>query len=405
MLSDPHPQSATRRVRVLFVDDEPLVLRSIRRALMLDHSYRAFTAEGGEEALVFLGENQVDIVVSDVRMPGMDGVELLGLVKEHYPAIMRVALTGYADTTSMIGLTTVAHRYLSKPIDPKELGKTLSVLAAVLPDIGSPRVLSLIEGAVPPAQWSILKTLAGMLEDEAIDGRHIAEVIGQDATLASKVLQLANSPLFGARKAITELEEATQTVGLDILRPLVLMAGPHTPEVRTLEDVVEHSLKVALLTEAFAPEDKYTARTAGLLHDIGRSVIDNLSRDDHPEIQVAMDEGGQHGPSPILIVNGEGGGVTHIDHATIGSVLLSLWGVAPQLVTAVRHHHRLDAVPEENVELAVVLHVADALASTGSQHDQLLHIDRVRELGFGDKLTTWMEMAKELLRQPLKETA
>jgi two-component system response regulator HupR/HoxA len=86
---------------VLFVDDEEVVLRSIERGL-LEEPFRKLFAVGGEEALEILQEEEIHVIVTDMRMPGMDGLELIQAVKEKYPHIVRIVLSGYAQTSSLM---------------------------------------------------------------------------------------------------------------------------------------------------------------------------------------------------------------------------------------------------------------------------------------------------------------
>ncbi|MGQ7958327.1 HD domain-containing phosphohydrolase [Pseudomonas sp. SP16.1] len=107
---------------LLLVDDEENILNSLRR-LLRNQGYEILTASGGEQALAMLEECPVDLVISDARMPGMDGATLLAEVQRRWPDCMRILLTGYAD----IGTTIKAinqgqiYRYISKPWDDDEL--------------------------------------------------------------------------------------------------------------------------------------------------------------------------------------------------------------------------------------------------------------------------------------------
>ncbi len=86
---------------VLFVDDEEVVLRSIERGF-LEEPYKKLFAIGGEEALEIMQQEEIHVVVTDMRMPGMDGLELIQTIKEKYPHIVRIVLSGYAQTSSLM---------------------------------------------------------------------------------------------------------------------------------------------------------------------------------------------------------------------------------------------------------------------------------------------------------------
>ncbi len=107
---------------VLFVDDEPSVLSSLRR-LFRPQGYRVLLAESGQAGLALLEAESVDLVVSDMRMPEMDGACLLEKVRERWPTVGRILLTGYADIGSTIAAINRGqiHRYVAKPWDDREL--------------------------------------------------------------------------------------------------------------------------------------------------------------------------------------------------------------------------------------------------------------------------------------------
>jgi len=111
---------------VLCVDDEPSILSALRRVLRAE-GCRLLTAQGGAEALAILATESVDVVVSDMRMPGMDGAQLLARVREEWPGTARILLTGYADMDATIAAINNGQifRYIHKPWDEHELRLTV----------------------------------------------------------------------------------------------------------------------------------------------------------------------------------------------------------------------------------------------------------------------------------------
>lgn len=107
---------------ILVVDDEPNVVRSLTRALQ-PVGFEVLQAESGYEALEKLQEHNVHLVISDMRMPGMDGAELLGHIAASYRHIRRIILTGYASIERAIAAINEGNvnRYLTKPWDNEEL--------------------------------------------------------------------------------------------------------------------------------------------------------------------------------------------------------------------------------------------------------------------------------------------
>ncbi len=115
------------RATLLLVDDEPNITRSLQRVLRRE-PYRLLTAHDAQEALTHMAAEPVDLVISDVRMPGMDGVTLLARIQEHWPDCLRILLTGYAELSSTIKAINEGsiYRYVSKPWDDDELRQTIA---------------------------------------------------------------------------------------------------------------------------------------------------------------------------------------------------------------------------------------------------------------------------------------
>ncbi|SFX92803.1 Response regulator c-di-GMP phosphodiesterase, RpfG family, contains REC and HD-GYP domains [Pseudomonas sp. NFPP02] len=107
---------------VLLVDDEESILNSLRR-LLRGQPYEVVLATSGAQALEIMATRPIDLVMSDARMPGMDGATLLAEVHRLYPATSRILLTGYADLTTIIKAINDGqiHRYISKPWNDEEL--------------------------------------------------------------------------------------------------------------------------------------------------------------------------------------------------------------------------------------------------------------------------------------------
>jgi DNA-binding NtrC family response regulator len=102
--------------RILFVDDEPSILRALRHGLSTDRErWELVFASGSQEALQHLAAQPFDVIVSDLKMPGMDGEELLLHVARTYPTIVSILLSGHADAESLPRLRPVLHDLLSKP--------------------------------------------------------------------------------------------------------------------------------------------------------------------------------------------------------------------------------------------------------------------------------------------------
>jgi len=114
--------SPARRATILCVDDEPSILSALRR-LFRAHGFTVLAAESGQAGLALLESQTVDLVISDMRMPEMDGVAFLEHVRQRWPDILRLLLTGYADITSIMGAINRGeiYRYIAKPWDDNDI--------------------------------------------------------------------------------------------------------------------------------------------------------------------------------------------------------------------------------------------------------------------------------------------
>jgi len=114
--------------RILFVDDESSVLDAIRRTTHSMHAEWSMEfVTSGPLALAALAREPADVVVTDMRMPGMEGPELLGEVKRLYPQAVRLILSGYADPTSIMRVAGIAHQYMAKPCEPAVLKSAMAL--------------------------------------------------------------------------------------------------------------------------------------------------------------------------------------------------------------------------------------------------------------------------------------
>ncbi len=111
-----------RKLNVLFVDDEPFTLHSME-SLLLKQPYGKFFARSGREALEILAKQPIHIIIADMKMPGIDGLKLLTMVKDMYPDIIRMVISGYTQYSQLIPCINHGEvfRFITKPLHPEEL--------------------------------------------------------------------------------------------------------------------------------------------------------------------------------------------------------------------------------------------------------------------------------------------
>lgn len=389
--------------RVLFVDDEPKVLEALQRIL---RPYRCdwemVFVSSGAAALEALSVQSFDVIVTDVRMPMMDGIELLERVQRDFPTVIRIVLSGYFERETALRAAGAAHQYLAKPCDAVKLYQTITRLCrsnALLSNEGARGVVSAIGSLPSPPQ--VYECLKEALRRPEVSLSEVGRIIEQDVGMTAKVLQLANSPLFGLVCKITNVPLALGYIGLDALRELALSieifrsfdADCHLEDF-SLNELQTHSRLAARIASRLPAEQEViqVAVVAALLHDAGKLVL--AARLPGP-FQVALRRSLQEG-RPLHLVEEE---VIGTSHAALGAYLLSLWGLPKAIVDAVWSHHRPGAVPHASKRLDVIsiTHIADAPAAEfepqlAGRWD-LQYLDR---LGVTDQIPAWRRIAHDI---------
>jgi HD-like signal output (HDOD) protein len=389
-------------MRVLFVDDEPNILMGLRRLLRPRHNEWEMTfVASGAEALAAMQESPYEVIVTDMKMPGMDGAALLSQVQKRYPRSVRIVLSGHADLEASMRSVQVSHQFLAKPCDAGLLNEVIEracSLQSLLRDTTLQERLGSISDL--PVLPRVYRSLTEALADPEVDLGRIAEIVEQDAAITAKLLQLVNSSYFGLRKEVNDLRRATAYLGINTIRDLVLsleVFRQFEQDERTrgfsIEREQRHALLAARLARQFV-KDKIQgeqAFLAAMLHDLGRLVLASHL----PEQLARVTQAGVGSQRPLYETEYElfGG----ICHAEIGGYLLGLWGMPYPIVEAVaNHHHPGRVTPQRGFGVLAAVHVAQALA----EEQEPLSAARagvdeefLASLGVLDQLDGWREIA------------
>lgn len=327
-----------RRTTIVFVDDEPNVLDGLRRATRrLRDRWDTYFADGAETALALLREiPQVDVVVSDMRMPGVDGAELLVQVRAGWPTVARIILSGQSDHDAVYRAIGPAHQYLAKPCDIDALARTIDRLgAARTGPVGEP-VRTLI-GQVDrlPAQPDQFRRLTEQLDSPTARLADIAAVIADDVALTAELLRLVNSAFFGTYGTVESVESAVSLLGVDVVRAVVLGCNLFdAPGGRSgwvdLTALGARSRAVATAARGLAMRRGCThtagatAFLAGMVSEVGLLVMADLEVD--PLVAAAVNRRFD------LDLEVEVFGAHRFQ---VGGLLLGLWGFSPAVTDAV----------------------------------------------------------------------
>jgi HD-like signal output (HDOD) protein len=340
--------AATPTRRILFVDDDPQLLSGLGKGLRKhrDRWVMVF-ADSGEAALAEIRQAAFDVVVSDMRMPVMDGAALLANVRDHDPTTIRMILSGFSDRNSIVRALPVAHQFFNKPCDLNELARAIDRACDLRAVFASHALRAVIGslGVLPPAP-GVYHELAAMLGRAEAQPDKIAAVVEQDVGLCARVLQVASSAFFGTERPIGSISEAVSRIGIEVVVGLALashafaLAGDSLPADLSIAELQLHSLLVARTARAQATNREVAgdAFVAGLVHEIGKIIIAAAMPDAHAQIARQVRATGQTSSAVERSVLGT-------SHAEIGAYLLGLWGLPLPIIHAIAHHNDPEAAP------------------------------------------------------------
>ena len=406
--------SSSVKKRVLFVEDDPTLLQIYVR-LLDDQADRweVFAATNGLHALELMGQSGFDVVVSDLVMPGMNGIDLMEEVRKKYPRASRIILSEISDQEEVARCLNSIHQFLAKPFEVKALKATLTRLGGLDAYLHGEKLQSVVSrlGALPSLPslyFKIMKELGA--EDPSID--RVALTIAEDAGMTARILQIVNSAVLGLARKISNPFEAVQYLGFNTVRSLVLSAHIFACFERkkfkgfSVDRLWNHSLRTGAIarlivqqqqSEPAAADDAYTA---GLLHDLGKLMLaDNLPDQFQQALSLSLDQ-----KIPLHEAEFAVFGTTH---AGVAAYLLGLWGLSASIVEAVAFHHAPQNTELQTFGPLTAVHAADVLEHELSEPDTAnwlasLDGEYLTGVGVGKRLESWRAEAKQQVGSPRK---
>jgi putative nucleotidyltransferase with HDIG domain len=338
---------------ILFVDDEPLLLQGLKAGLYSRRKdWSMQFAEGGARGIQLMEESHFDVLVTDLRMPRVDGTMVVDHARTHSPDTIRIVLSGYADEDQAQRLVSLAHRYLSKPCEPKRLEECIDRCLATRSLIKSDALRTRLGaiGALPPMP----STFAAI---------QVAGIIQKDPAVCAKVLQVCNSAFFRLPRRVSNVQQAVSYLGLSNVRSMVLSAevfrpGKALPPGVDLGQLQRHSLNVAAIARSLAADMAWAddAFLAGLLHDVGILI---LGRQYPAEMQKVFES---HAAG-VPLAEAERAHLG-VDHGSAGAYLLGLWGLPYEVVDTVANHEAPTRIEQSSFDGLSAVAVAHALLET-----------------------------------------
>ena len=387
---------------VLFVDDDPLLLRLYQMMLEGEPDWETATVSSGEAALKYLAENQVDVLVSDMRMPEMDGIELMDEVCRLSPGTSRVIISGIGDQEEVARSLETTHQFLAKPLKPTELLEMLTRIGnldAYLQNESLRTLANKLQSvpSFPSAYLEIMKELNS--EDPSL--QVIADIVTRDPGLTAKMLQVANSAAFGLSERVSSPFDAVQFLGMAAARSIALSAHvfanfeknpiKNFSVKKIWDDALRCSQMARIIMQREGADETSTedACTACMLRETGKLM---LARNVPQELEraVALAEARK-----ISLTDAEME-VLGATHNGVAAYLLGLWGLGTPMVEAVAFHLKPSSSGSRAFGPLTATHVAkifaqDMFPSPIIGLPATLDREYLTEVGVHDRLEIWRE--------------
>ena len=397
--------------RILFVDDEPMVLKGLQRTFrkMRDVWEMTFTSSS-KEALGILGSGKFDVIVSDLRMPEIDGMQLLAEVKSKHPEVIRIILSGQVEQDTTFKSVQVAHQSLSKPCDADILKQTLKELFALrnlLEDESIKRIVSQTETL--PSLPAVYTEIIHELQSSEASVKKVGEIISTDMGMTAKILQVVNSAFFGLVRKINNPKEAVMLLGTETIKALVLSVKIFSEFNQkkfawfNFDDLFDHSMSVSMFAQTISKEEHLdknlvnNSLMAGMFHDLGKLILVTNFQEPYRKILTEVRKTEQN----LWDLEKEEFGTSHSE---IGAYLMGLWGLEYSVIEAIAFHHCPGKSLSNSTGLLTAVHFGDAydrLKNSSNDQDNgngLRRLDReyLDNLGLAGRLNDWQTVCKEL---------
>lgn len=388
--------------KILFVDDERSILKSLER-LFFDFDAEVFVAESGAEGLQIMETQPMDVVVSDMKMPVMDGHQLLRKVKALYPGTTRIILSGYVSENDLFDSIIDGSNslYLIKPWNGEELKSTID---RILTAREMYRNLSILEFANRLENLSMIpgiyNSVCQLIEQDA-DVSAIANVIERDPTVTASVLRVVNSAFFNIKTA--SINQAITFLGLSVVKSIVLscsllqsvqaQVAPFNSQRLVRHATRTNVLVSAIYAKVFDAPLPDSIATAGLLHNIGFVMFLHY----FPERYGALLHKYIMADGKIILptLEREQFGVTH---AELGGYLLDWWALPYSIVECALFHNTPLHSAIINAKPVMAVH----LASYYAWQSILPRMPRNLAEGIFDKLGMSQQQFERILESEIR---
>ena len=358
----------SQNASIIFVDDDLNVLRGLRRRIISRRpNWTLRFYESAELALIGLEEHPADVVISDMRMPSMDGAEFLRIVAKRWPQTSRILLSGYADETAIQNGAAATHHFLAKPCTDTDIVHAAERGLIMNTYLRDPLLMDLLSKIPNNLMWpqtfrrlhTILQFSGPSSHAELTDFANdhpaltaLAQELARREQLMPedchpdfiKLLKILGIETIKALCILwCELErpidfDGTQ-IGVDLHRPLVL--GQMAANVARLRNLI--------------PELVDQIRAAAILCHIGNIIIAHVLPDQYADSRKRADD------EDCDIISAE---ITEMGfaHPAVSACLCACWGFSHQIIENIAFHHRPESAPTTNSESLLIVYAAQHFA-------------------------------------------
>ncbi|MDH3349123.1 MAG: response regulator [Desulfobulbaceae bacterium] len=397
--------------RILFVDDEIYVLKGLQRSLRgMRGEWEMLFVSNGEDALASMREIPCHVIVSDMRMPEMNGVELLEQVRMEFPDTVRIVLSGYSDQEMILRIIGPAHQYLVKPCETSMIINVIKRTLKLRSLLGSDDLRALVSSIDSlPSMPAVYVELINKLDDERASADSLTGIISRDIAMTAETLKLTNSAYFGLPTEVIDIRRAITFLGFDTIKSIALTAGIYGRKkvnrkmALTLDKLCQHSIGIGEMAKRIAQyegSDDFIASQAGCaaaLCHVGTLVLLTNWPDKFNEATRMVED-------KIMSIYDAERLVFGSSHVELGAYLLGLWGFADPIVEAVVYHHEPMKSGYQEINLLTFVYIAQILPrivkqvnkTDGANMVSILDMDYIRQIGADDKLNAWYDIVLEL---------
>ncbi|GAB4176453.1 MAG: hypothetical protein Kow00108_11780 [Calditrichia bacterium] len=359
---------------IMFVDDEESILRTLKRQF-IDSEYSCYFAGSFEETIHILEDHpNVELVITDVKMPGKTGIDLLEYLREHFPQIGRMILSGYVESAQVTRgiIKGTIYDFIGKPWHEEQLIERIKQYFSIRDEINDESIIKIINKieSLPVLPSVYNKFIEAVEKEKSI--REIAKIVEKDVSISTKILSLSNKAYFGGSE-ITSTNQAIMRLGLNTLREIILTVGilnsfsmDHDQQ-KELNSIAEHAFRVNQVYMDLVQKlvEIKNPSSLGLFHDIGKIIQLVYFKEKYFLIKECMAQNPEidYYKAEAEVLKYE------VNHCHLGAYFLSFWGLPMLTVESALYHHHYRDVATDHKLMICLLHYADRIANGESLND------------------------------------